>query len=705
MAAGNRIANRWMPVWPDIITCHRIVYCVAGFVCAGLFFQATLFAGDWVPVPGKANDVKVTVQGDVATIATTGGDPWMAGELARLGKRDTVLEFEFMSDQSVELIQLFFGPPFGKHAGCDLPGFGIARDWKTYSAPLVGTALQAVSKRPGMMRLDFGRKPGVRFQIRNLQLRPRTDEEEAQEKQRLLKLQVKADEASRIGDYLKEKFPLRVDTVHVQAREIVLSGGGLPPRVDLADLSIVEYPPWHSIGGLESGIPLKASLVGTDDGWQLSVPRRSEGRDRLHSGWRIFYEKGSLAKFISARRYATQIDPVASRVPTEMLRPANQKGMGGLMPNGPLDELNELGVTAITVNLPLGGFLVANKGPGNRRLDVPGEPLYFNSKVFARYDKMIGWASKHQVVVTAILLIQVPPKARDKHVLVHPENTAGPYSMPDLATERGAIAYSQVLEEVAKHYSNPDGPQGVVTNWMAHNEVDYHTVWTNMGLQPREVLTETYYRSMRAIYNAVRQYNPHARVFTSTTHHWTVPDNGVGDRLAPREFYKTLQQYSILEGDFAWGVGHHPYAQSLLAETAWQDKDAVNKDSTKIITMQNIGVLGRFLEDRSMLDSQRKPRPVLLSEQGYHSKTYGDQDQANQAASVAYAMKVIRSMPFVESFHYHRWIDHPKEGGKFGLRTLPTPQEKFGRKKRSWEVYRALGTDQEAEAIRGLPTP
>jgi hypothetical protein len=99
-------------------------------------------------------------------------------------------------------------------------------------------------------------------------------------------------------------------------------------------------------------------------------------------------------------------------------------------------------------------------------------------------------------------------------------------------------------------------------------------------------------------------------------------------------------------------------------------------------------------------------RPVLLSEQGFHTSSYDQTAQTNQAASLAYAMRQVRQLPFIETFHYHRWIDHPAEGGlRLGLRTLPDKQHPYGQAKRSWHVYRAIDTDQESTVTRGLPGP
>ena len=195
-------------------------------------------------------------------------------------------------------------------------------------------------------------------------------------------------------------------------------------------------------------------------------------------------------------------------------------------------------------------------------------------------------------------------------------------------------------------------------------------------------------------------------MFVSLTHHWNVPDDGKWKQLAPREVLESLQRYTQMEGEFGWGVAYHPYPQSLFAAVPWQDTDITDGFDTPLITMQNLEVLVRFLEQPSMLAGDGAVRPILLSEQGFHSESYEPQAQRQQAAALWWAMNKVRSLPAIESFHYHRWIDHPHEGGLLlGLRTLPTAESPYGEKKRSWHLYEAIGTEREAEVAADLPTP
>lgn len=522
------------------------------------------------------------------------------------------------------------------------------------------------------------------------------------------------EKATKLTKYLKRKFPARIETVSVSADAISLTGKRLKSDRNNGRIQIVEVPPWAEATSDSPPLIVDANIELQEKTWTTSVPRFDGKRDRLNSSWRLM----SGDRFVSARRFPTEIEPLGNNYIVKRPEVSNQKGLGGLYFDGPPEELVELGITAVTVNFKISDFLINQPGPGREQIELPslpdskgpaqsrGSPVYFNTGAWKQYDNLIDFARQKKFVVSAIILIPRPKVQSTFAPLVHPDNDGGIFSMPNLTDPQAAWLYDYALNRVAERYSNPNKAPGGITNWIAHNEVDQHYIWTNMGKQPRPLVTEAYYRSLRMIYNAARNYNPHARVFASLTHSWNVPDKETGTRLAPRDMLVTLQRYCILEGDFEWGVAYHPYAQSLFAATAWQDTKVSQELDTPLITMQNIEVLGKFLTHSFMRNSARQTRPVLLSEQGFHTASYSAADQANQAGSLAYAMRKIKQLPFIETFHYHRWIDNPNEGGlKLGLRTLPTADHPHGQKKQAWHVFKAIGTPREAEVTNGLPRP
>jgi hypothetical protein len=683
---------------------------VLGFTAATIVL--TLLAAcncpgaDWELLPGLENDVDLTVRGSMIDIRTTGSDPYVVGSWDNTRRDDDrVLQLEYFCSDPIDSFYGYTGPPIRESSRVDLPKLAVAQGWQTYVVDLHAVLKMPLLQSATLFRFDFGGAPNVRLQIRNIQLRPLTPQERREIDAEQNRRREKVSRAARIVEYLEKRFDHQLD-VGVEQESVVISMSAPEPAsgsLDPPPFELVEFSPQHSIGDAPGRCQdCQARL--SDGRWVFTVPRRVDGRDRLHSGWQIrMTDSGSV---LTARHYAARIVPDSTDHATAPARPKSQKGLSGFSRRGPQSDLLELGVHGVTINLVLNRFLSTTPGPGKTAIDVAGPSVYFDDRMLPSHDRLIDFARQHEIVVSAIVLIPRSKRETAQSPLAHPQSDGGVYAMPDLDSPRGVKIYSHVLERIAHRYRNSQRSPGAISNWIAHNEVDFHPVWTNMGRQPRPVCTETYYRSMRMIHNASVAHNPHARVFASLTHHWTVPEDGSWGQLAPREVLETLQRYSQLEGDFAWGVAYHPYPESLFAEVAWKDKNISNDFDTPLITIQNIDVLGRFLQQPSMRDARGNVRPVLLSEQGFHTDTGDDEAQAQQAGSLWYAMKKIRSLSFVESFHYHRWIDHPDEGGlMLGLRTLPSKNQPYGRPKRSWYVYQGIGTDQEAVVTAGLPQP
>lgn len=680
------------------ISCTHLFWVPA---IAYLFLFSTATGETPTLLVDRSHHVELTQNGTTIDLQTQGYDPYLIWEFsAPLSSEHRVLQFDYFCPAGINQFHIYTGPTITEKTRIDMPSLIKAEGWQTYRADLVELAESALPESTTLIRLDLGMKPGVRIQLRDLHVRARTADEIREaafaESRRANKIR----KAELIRRYLASDVAIKALTVEVQDQqiEVTLPLDDLPED---SELELVEFTPAIPIGS--DGIP--SQTLGIRDGSELRfrLKRFTDGRDRLHSSWRLRGVTGSKS-FLTGRRYATSIVCQAGHTDARNL-PKSQKGISGLSGRGPIEELVELGVDAATINLVLTRFLSTRPGPGREKMSVPGAPLYFDPKHFAGYDRLLEFARQNDIVVSAIVLI--PSSEGSRQVgLVHPETNGGVYAMPDLATERGVQIYAQVLDRIAQRYRTAEKSPGGISNWIVHNEIDFHPVWTNMGKQPPEVLTEAYYRSMRIVHNAATAHNPHAHVFASLTHHWNVSQPHRWKQLSPREFLLSIQRYSELEGDFAWGVAYHPYPESLFASVPWQDKNVSDDFDSPLITIQNLEVLGQFLQSDRMLDPQGKIRPVILSEQGFHSDSYSEEAQRLQASSLWYAMKKIKSLPWVESFHYHRWIDHPAEGGlKVGLRTLPTAEHRFGERKQAWKVYQAIGTERETEATKDLAGP
>jgi hypothetical protein len=671
---------------------------------------------DWLVLPERSNDVTVrakTVAEKSAAnasqliIRTAGSDPHVIGRLATpLAKQDCILQFDYFSTTGIDAFSVVFGPPIVEAHRIDLPSLLIAEGWQTVSFDLESRTANPLPAGSRLLRFDFGTQPDRDIQIRNVQVRPRTEKETRAQSIALANTLEKKRRATAFNDYLNQPHQNLIASVAVTKEEVTIGvspdllaslGEDLQPVKMKAGLELIEYRSHDAVYSKGTVVDFQVADQ------KFSLPRHTGGYDRLCSSWQIRSKDNG---HLSARVYPSQIDAFSTDHAPQSHQPKSQKGLTCLSHRGPQNDFAELGIHNVTINFVLSRFLRDRDAPGRVRIEAPGDPVFFDPSAFRGYDGLMNFAREHDMVVSAVVLIPSPKNQMRRSPLIHPESNGGTYVMPDLTTRRGALVYQSVLSELAGRYRNHEKAPGGISNWIVHNEIDFHTIWTNMGKQPRELVAETYYRSMRVIDSVAKQYNPHARVFASLTHHWTDAKPESWSRFSPRWLLETLQKLSRKEGDFDWGVAYHPYPQSLFAKVPWNDRRVTDQVDSPLVTMQNLEVLGQFLQRPEMLRSGGQMRGVILSEQGFHSHSYDEADQEAQAAALCWAMQRVKAMPWVESFIYHRWIDHPHEGGlMLGLRTLPTEDHPAGERKKSWHVFQAIGTDTEPAVTKDLELP
>lgn len=646
-------------------------------------------------------EVSVNERGEI-TMLTTGDDPqliFIIDPELEVPEDHFMLAFEYFCPDGVDSTEVFYARSleqgWSPHRSIEGGRLPIAEAWQPFAINLDHGSRGEWTPEQRAIRIDFGREPDLHMQVRNLHLRAPTEAEMRSAEEAEAILQEKREKASQIDLYLeRDDWSATVTSVVVDQREITVSGTWNGPMEEPAHL--VKFAPHEDPWSDEGGTVVQAITTETDS-FSLTIPRFKEQRDRLAYRFAMARQTGDTLKLLSRAAWADDVREAAER---EMprLRPENKKGMAGAL-YGPKREifekdLTELGMTAATVNMQLGGLL----SPGEEVIEYShqGRTWLFNKKELEEFDRTIGKLTEMDIVVSGILLVN-----RESGLLLHPEyDPAGIYGMANLTTQEAADTYRAIISFLAERYSRPDQRYGWVTHWIVFNEVDYGWVWTNMGEQPMSVYMDAYDKAMRITWLETRRYNPTAEVFISLTHNWDYNPTDRYRTYAPRALIDRMALYSRTTGDYGWGVAQHPYPQSLLRPRTWEDHLPTASFDTPYITPRNIEVLDAYMHQDHLL-YEEEARTVLLSEQGFHTPDYSEQSMLDKAAAIAYTWAKITPLESVESFHYHRWVDHPLEGGlKVGLRTLPEPGKPHGeRKEPAFSVMGALETDREAEAI------
>lgn len=651
----------------------------------------------FVPVADRIHDSTLRDAGDGSfEIVTTGSDPYVF--LQRTGgvwdPSMTVLAMEYASPQGTDALQVYVFAPLSEENSVTQKGLALSEGWSTHSIDLASVFRRMNGKWDGL-RLDLGNQPGRIVRIRAIELRqPNARELEmaAREDARRTELQARD---KRMEAYLKRRFACRVTSVRVGTRAITIAGDASRAT---GQVCLAEVPIWMDVTALGASPTLKP--ITKSGPFRVTLPRFDRQRDRLTSRWAVVRKTGRQLVLLSAGHYPDEV--TATRKMVEQ-KPRTQKGLGGFWIHDSLtSDLDELGISAVTVNMWLNNMFSTQPGPGWSPFKYGGRTYYSNDGAINGYDHILAEPARRGIVVSAIILVghgATAPAGSWSRLVAHPDaHPSGIYVMPNMDDPEGVQAYAAALDFLARRYMRPDNRYGRIHHWILHNEINAGWIWTNAGEKTDTLYMDLYNRSMRLAHLIGRQYDAHSKAFISLEHHWNMtpePRFYTGRRLL-----ELLLRYGAVEGDFDWALAFHPYPDSLLQPRTWEDKNATFALDTPKITFHNIEVLDAWSKQRSTWYRGRTPRTIHCTEQGLNSPDYSEKSLREQAAGMAYTWKKLSRLKSIEAFQYHAWIDNRGEFGlRIGLRKFPDePGDPYG-KKPIWEVYRAMGTPDEDRVL------
>ena len=648
----------------------------------------------FVPVTDNIHDATLKDVGDGSfEIVTTGADPFIFLKVTdgSFAPGLHILAFEYASPQGTDKLQVYAFPPLGEATSVTGPGLALSEGWSSHSID-IAPALKNVKGTAEGLRIDPGTHPGKVIRIRNIRLRaPNAREKQlaAQAEARSRELQ---DRDRRTVAYLKRRFPAAVSHVTVGADTITIQGD----TRGADDLWLADIPIWDDVTKLERSPSLTA--VNASGAFTLKLNRYDGSRDRLLSRWALVKPMADGLDLRSAPRYADDVTP--SRDLPEQ-RPRTKKGLGGFWNHGPVvSDLDELGISAVTVNILLNSIVSTTPGDGWSPFQYGGRTYYANDGAIKGYDTILAETAKRGIVVSAIILVaqgyNAPEGSWSRLVAHRDAHPSGIFVMPDMDSREGVTAYAAAMDYLANRYCKAEGPR--IHHWIMHNEINAGWIWTNAGEKTDTLYMDLYHRSMRLAHLIARQYDAHSQAFISLEHHWNYtpePRFYRGKRLL-----ELLRDFCKVEGDFEWALAHHPYPDSLLVPRTWEDRHTDFTLDTAKITFRNIEVLDAWWRLKDFWFQGRTPRRIHCTEQGLNSPDYSEKSLREQAAGMAYAWKKFGRLESIEAFHYHGWIDNRGEFGlRIGLRRFPDDADDPWGRKPIWYVYQAMGTPREDEVF------
>lgn len=246
-------------------------------------------------------------------------------------------------------------------------------------------------------------------------------------------------------------------------------------------------------------------------------------------------------------------------------------------------------------------------------------------------------------------------------------------------TEGGVARTMQVAESLAYRYKDS------VSNWVIGNEINNQREWNYLGVDDINTYVKAYADSFRIFYNAIKAYNPDARVFIPFDYNWT--QNGGSMYYGSRDVLDLLNVYLA---DTDYGIAWHPYPQDLSNPDFMNTSNLATDDmNSPIVNLKNLHVLTDYMQQEGMLSPNGTVRHLILSEQGFSSVMGEDA----QALALMQAWEKVKENPYVEAFLLSRLVDAPSEvaqGYAFGLWNSDGVSETATTRKQTWYYYQAL---------------
>lgn len=353
-------------------------------------------------------------------------------------------------------------------------------------------------------------------------------------------------------------------------------------------------------------------------------------------------------------------------------------------------ELTELGVKHAIYNIPLSHIMgeTTDQTFPTITYTYRGKNYLFNGAAINGYDGLFTYLSDMGMSATAVVLNDW----NEAHLeLIHPEarkqESSAYYYMFNTAEESGTRTLEAVASFLAERYSS--GTHGMIHSWVIANEINQNRVWNYMDTQDVVHYTETFEKSMRIFYQAVKSHYAGGRVYFSIDHAWNSNEGDNRNFFNGRDVLEAFNGAALAHGNYDWGIAIHPYPEPLTRVNYWSQEYDKTRDASHLSVM-NLNVLTDVLSNETFLDQNGEVRSVTITELGFSSGS----GERLQAAAFAYCYCIVEANPYVDAFLMNRQTDAPEEvkaGLSFGV------YEYDHSAKYLKDVFRCIDTDQAGE--------
>lgn len=426
------------------------------------------------------------------------------------------------------------------------------------------------------------------------------------------------------------------------------------------------------------------------------LAHKTEGTKLYSSFVTATYKDGEFNP-TSERIYLTNPEAVAE-CNNAYKNPASKKGL--LVDFEMIDDAVNLGVKRVLVNFNFAQF----KGEGIT-YEFDGEEYEISKGMVELYDKVISAYTAKGMQVTAVVLNsydkETPELRFDELKIVTELFNSVSYSQRpkyynfNTSTTEGFNTTAALASFLAERYSGTNKKYGEVSNWIIGNEINNPNTWNYMGEENFATYMHEYERTFRVFYTAMKAKTANCKLFFSLDYDWVyTPDETDEQKYSGKTVIDTFNRDIKATGNIDWNLAYHPYPLGMNEPNFWDDRESdliTDNEKSPVINFANLDVLTKYMKKKTMLDTNRQTRSIILSEHGFSSvsPTLGSCN-AVQAEALARAYAIADANPDIDAFIYNRQVDSPEEMKNlqyFGLWTCDS-KGKAKDKKMAWDVYK-----------------
>lgn len=317
------------------------------------------------------------------------------------------------------------------------------------------------------------------------------------------------------------------------------------------------------------------------------------------------------------------------------------------------DLLTDLNVKRVVFNIPLSLLMgeSENSECPTVEFDYNGQKYLFNGYRLAGYDSLFAYLTEEGYHVTAIVLNDWNNKYPEMiHPLSRRKTSRSMYYAFNDAEEDGVKLIEATAKFLAKRYNS--GEYGLVNDWVIANEINQQKIWNYMGTADLDFYVDSFEKTFRIFYNAIKSENANSKVYFSIDQDWNNNAGYNGFYFNGRDLMYAFNETAKEHGDYDWSLSIHPYPNPLPKVQFWKG-DFDKTETAKVVTPMNLSVVTDMMQLDEFLNPDGKVRNIGITELGFSSKA----GEKYQAAAFAYCYYIIKDNQFIDSFLLNRQTD------------------------------------------------